>query len=155
MPRPMALADLLATAFHGKPAEKRLKEGKIWLVWDAAVGRQIAAKARPVSFRDGVLTVVVASPPWMQQLNFLKKDIADKVNARLGEELIRDIYLKAGQLQSLSTYPKLPKKAKRQLTEEETRRIGEQTAAVSDPELREAFARVLARDLEEQPQKGS
>ena len=155
MPRPMALADLLATAFHGKPAEKRLKEGKIWLVWDAVVGRQIAAKARPVSFRDGILTVAVASPPWMQQLNFLKKDIADKVNARLGEELIRDIYLKAGQPQPLPPYPKPPKKAKRQLTEEETRRIGEQTAAVSDPELREAFARVLARDLEEQPQKGS
>jgi len=144
----MALADLLATTLHGKPVEKRLKEGKIWLAWDTAVGRQIAAKARPVSFRDGILTVAVASPPWMQQLNFLKKEIADKVNARLGEELIRDIYLKAGQPQPLIPCPKPPEKTERQLTKEETRRIGEQTASVSDPELREAFARVLARDLE-------
>ena len=38
MRRPVAVADLLSSAFQGKPAEKRLKEGKIWLVWDAAVG---------------------------------------------------------------------------------------------------------------------
>jgi hypothetical protein len=38
MRRPMAVADLLSSAFLGKPAEARLKEGRIWLVWDRAVG---------------------------------------------------------------------------------------------------------------------
>ena len=146
MPRPMAISDLLDIAFRGKPAEKRLQEGKIWLVWDSAVGRQIAAKARPVSFRDGVLTVAVVSAPWMQQLTFLKKGIVDKLNERIGRDLVRDIYLKAGMPQPLP--PSEPvKKPGRQLTEDETSRIREQTASVSDPELREAFTRVLGREL--------
>jgi hypothetical protein len=151
MSRPMAISDLLDTAFHGKPAEKRLQEGKIWLVWDTAVGRQIAAKARPVSFRDGVLTVAVVSAPWMQQLTFLKKGMIEKINERIGRDLVRDIYLKAGMPQPLLDQHKPAKKPERQLTEEETRRIDDQTASVSDPELREAFVRVLVRALAARP----
>ncbi len=155
MPRPVAIADLLSAAFHGKPAEKRLREGKIWLVWDAAVGAQIAGRARPVSFRDGTLTVAVASAPWMQQLTFLKKKIIENVNDLLGQQLVHDIYLKAGRPQPLPPQPGPAKKPGRKLTKEETRRIGEQTASVSDPELREAFARVLARDMETRRASGS
>ena len=153
MPRPMAISDLLDTAFHGKPAEKRLQEGKIWLVWDSAVGRQIAAKARPVSFRDGVLTVAVVNAPWMQQLTFLKKGMIDKLNERLGRDLVHDIYLKAGVPPPIPHQAKPAKKTVCQPTEEETRQIWEQTASISDPELREAFARVLARELETRHRK--
>jgi len=77
--------------------EKRLEESGIWRVWDETVGRQIAAKARPSRFHDGVLTVMVNSAPWMQQLNFMKRDIAQRLNDRLGKELVREIYLKAGR----------------------------------------------------------
>jgi len=155
MPRPMAISDLLGTAFHGKPAEKRLQEGKIWLVWDSAVGRQIASKAHPVSFRDGVLTVAVVSAPWMQQLTFLKNGIMDKLNERIGRDLVRDIYLKAGMPQSLPLRTEPVKKQGRPLTEGETRRIREQTASVSDPELREAFVKILARELKSRPKNDS
>jgi predicted nucleic acid-binding Zn ribbon protein len=147
MKRPTPISVLLAASFRGKPAEKRLEEGKIWLVWNAAVGKQIAAKARPVSFRDGILTVAVSSAPWMQQLTFLKKGMIDKINERLGRDLVRDIYLKAGQPQPLPHQPEPRKKPERRLTEEETSRIGEQTASISDPELRAAFARILTREL--------
>ena len=147
MSRPAPVADLMDGIFSGKPAAKRLEEGKIWLIWDAAVGRQIAAKARPASIRDGILTVAVASAPWMQQLTYLKKGIVDKVNELLGADLVRDIYLKAGTTQPLSLQSELRRTPARQLTEEEDRRIREQTAVVNDPELREAFARMLASDL--------
>ena len=63
-----------------------------------------------MSFRDGVLTVAVASAPWMQQLTFLKKGMIEKLNERLGRELVRDIYLKAGMPQPLpSPDPNRPK----------------------------------------------
>jgi predicted nucleic acid-binding Zn ribbon protein len=148
MPRPLAVGDLLAAVFCDTPTEKRLGEGKIWLVWDAAVGKQIAAKAQPASFRDGTLTVAVASAPWMHQLSFLKKQLMEKINELLGGEVVREIYLKAGQPQPLSHQARPRKKQARCLTEEETRRIGEQTASVSDPELREVIARILKRDIE-------
>ncbi len=152
MPRPVAVSELLTASLQGKPAGRRLEEGRIWLVWEAAVGPQIAGKARPVAFRDGVLTVAVASAPWMQQLTFLKQGMLEKINQRLGRDLVRDIYLKAG---SPSPLPRQPKPTKKQavhhLTEEERRRIAEQTATISDPELREAFARVLATALAHRP----
>lgn len=143
----MAISDLLAAAFHGKPAEKRLKEGKIWLIWDAAVGPQIAGRARPVGFRDGVLTVAVANAPWMQQLTFLKKGMIEKLNERLGCELVRDIYLKAGLPEATPPQRKISGKKSRPLKAHEKQLIAEETASIPDPELREGFASLFARHL--------
>lgn len=147
MKRPAPVSDLMSSLFRGKPAEKRLEEGKIWLVWDAVVGEQIAARARPVSFRDGVLTVAVASAPWMQQLSFLKTGMIEKLNERLGRELVRDIYLKAGMPQAPPPRPKPGRKKERPLDGAEKLRIAEQSSAIEDTELREAVARLLARHL--------
>jgi predicted nucleic acid-binding Zn ribbon protein len=147
MPRPMAIADLLAAALQGKPAGKRLEEGKIWLVWTAAVGKQIAAKAHPVSFRDGILTVSVSSPPWMQQLTFLKKGILEKLNEQLGHDLVRDIYLKAGLPEPVAPPAKTPPKKSRALNPKEKQRISEETAPITDPDLRQDFAGLIAKHL--------
>lgn len=145
MPRPAAVADLLAEIFQGKPAGKRLKEGKIWLVWEIAVGEQIAAHARPAGFREGVLTVAVASAPWMQQLSYLKKNIIAKLNKRLGEELVKDIFLRAGSREPSVPQPTALRKKARPLSSEEKERIAERAAAIADPELRGAFASLMAR----------
>lgn len=146
MSRPATIADLLSATFHGTPVEKRLKEGRIWLIWNSAVGPQIAAKARPVGFRDGVLTVAVVSSPWMQQLAFLKKEITEKLNTLLGEELVREIFLKAGRPKAVvPPQPVSESKPQLKLTDEESHRIGAQTATISDPGLRESFARLMAK----------
>ncbi len=151
LPRPLPVGDLLSAVFNGTPAEKRLGEGKIWLVWDAAVGKQIAAKAHPVSFRDGTLTIAVASAPWMQQLTFLKKQIIQKVNERLGGNVVCDLYLKAGRQKILPPQTESVKKPRQQPTEDQIRHVAEQTASISDPELHEAFARLLTRHLTDSP----
>ncbi len=143
--QPTAIAGLLGEIFRGKPVEKRLGEGKIWLVWDTAVGAQIAAKARPVNFRDGVLTVVVSNAPWMQQLNFLKKGLIDKINATMGEELVREIFLKAGKPEQPVQTPPPRKKIERPLTAEEHELIDRETSSLDDRELREAFASLLEK----------
>jgi hypothetical protein len=148
MRRPAVVGDLLSASFHGTTTEKRLKEGNIWLVWDSAVGKQIAGRARPVSFRDGTLTVGVESAPWMQQLTFLKKGIMEKLNARLGEELVRDIYLKAGKPQREKPHTSPEKRYARSLLAEERQKIAEQTDSVTDPELRQVLAELLARHIE-------
>ena len=146
MPRPAAVAELLSAVFRGTPTEKCLKEGSIWLVWDSAVGKQIASRARPVSFRAGTLTVTVTSAPWMQQLTFLKKGIMEKLNALLGDELVRDIYLKAG-VASRPTPSSSPPKTSRPLTSIENKRVAEVAAIINDPELRRSLASLYARYL--------
>jgi len=148
MPRPAALADLLKGTLHGTPMEKRLKEGKIWLVWDTAVGRQIAGRARPVGFRDGTLTVAVNSSPWMQQLTFLKKGIMERLNSLLGEDLVREIYLKAGRPEQPRPEPVPVRLGKRPLSPADMQRISRSTAPVNDPDLRSLLEELLARHLE-------
>ncbi|HEX2770025.1 MAG TPA: DUF721 domain-containing protein [Geobacteraceae bacterium] len=148
MHRPARVTDLLSAVFHGTPTEKRLKEGKIWLVWDSAVGKQIAGRARPVSFRDGTLTVAVTSAPWMQQLTFLKKGIMEKLNSLLGEEQVREIFLKAGKAERVKSAATPARRCTRPLSAAELQKIAEQTGSVANPELREALAELLARHME-------
>jgi len=144
---PIAVSSLLGELFRGKPLEKRLHEGKIWLIWDSVVGRQIAAQARPVNFRDGILTVVVGNAPWMQQLNYMKKGIAEKINTTLCEELVKEIYLKAGRPEPLPVESRPQQRTVRPLTDSEKESIARETADINDPELREALAHLLKTHL--------
>jgi len=139
MRRPSELSSLLPTLFTAKPLGKRLREAVIWRVWDRAVGEQIASKARPAAFREGVLTVVVSSAPWMQQLGFFKRQMIEAVNRDLGEELVRDIYLKAGSVSAPTESPQPVKPSRRELTSQERERIQQDAATIADDDLRIAF----------------
>ncbi|MCW7752737.1 DUF721 domain-containing protein [Desulfobotulus sp. H1] len=68
----------------------------IWASWESTVGPEITKNAKPVSFRDGCLLVSVTSSVWMQHLQFLKADIADRLNASYGSKIVHDIRLRIG-----------------------------------------------------------
>lgn len=148
MRRPAAVADLLSAILRGTPAEKRLREGEIWLVWESAVGSRIASHTAPAAFRDGTLTVAVDSAPWMQQLSFMKKELIAKVNEQLGEELVKELYLKAGKVAAALPAEKPWTVKHRELSAEERALIAEQTEAVADPELRAVFESLIRKDRE-------
>ena len=69
---------------------------KVWSLWESAVGDVIAKNTKPEAFKGKLLLVLVNSHPWMHQLQFLKKDIINKVNQALGKELVQDIKFKIG-----------------------------------------------------------
>ncbi len=124
----------------------------IWRVWDKAVGQPIASKARPSAFRQGILTVAVTSAPWMQQLGFLKQQLIEAVNGALGEEMVTEIYLKAGTLPPLpAPPPPRPPRMVRQLTGEEQSRIQQEAATIPDEELRAAYSHCRAIWLSSRP----
>ena len=150
MKRPAPLTDLIETAFRGTPAEQRLREGRIWLLWDRVVGAQIASRARPARFSAGVLTVAVASAPWMQQLTFLKRGLLERLNAALGEPLVTDIYLRAANPDTPPPSSPAPAPSpRRPLTPAARDRIAHDTAAIKDPDLRAAFESLFSRHVEE------
>jgi len=148
MKRPAIVSDLLSSLLRGTPAELRLKEGRIWLVWEDAVGSRIASHAQPAAFRNGVLTLHVDSAPWLQQLNFLKKDLISKVNAELEEELVTELQLKGGKIRASS--PATPPKPvqRRELSDDERHWIADQTETLRDPDLRAALENLIRRDKE-------
>jgi predicted nucleic acid-binding Zn ribbon protein len=148
MRRPAVVSDLLTALLRGTPAEKRLQEGRIWLVWEDAVGSRIASHAVPSGFRDGTLTVSVDSAPWMQQLSYLKRELISKVNEELGYEQVKDLYFKAGKI-AAAAEPEKPKPAqRRELSAEEQSLIAEQSAAATDPDLQAVFERLIRKDRE-------
>jgi predicted nucleic acid-binding Zn ribbon protein len=148
MKRPATVAELLTEIFQDKPTGMRLKEGKIWLVWEKSVGEQIAARARPAGFRDGTLTVIVDNAPWMQQLTYLKKQIIARLNESIGEEMVKDIYLKAGSRATpVSQAPPQPMPC-RTLSPQEQQQIQDSTSDVPDPELRLLISSLMGKHLE-------
>ena len=152
MKRPAVVSDLLSALLRGTPAEQRLKEGRIWMVWEDAVGSGIAAHAQPAAFRNGVLTLHVDSGPWLQQLNFLKKDLIRKVNDELEEEMVKELQLKAGKVKSPSPPPPSEPVQRRKLSEDERHWIADQTETLRDPDLRAALENLIRKDREHQDQ---
>ncbi len=69
---------------------------QVWRLWDDVVGKAIAENARPAAFKGKLLLVHVSSSPWVHQLQFLKREIIQKLNAALGQDLIEDIKFKIG-----------------------------------------------------------
>lgn len=60
-------------------------------IWDDVVGATVAKNSTPEKVEHGVIIVKVSTPTWRQELYFQKKEIIDKINAKIGKKVIRDI----------------------------------------------------------------
>ena len=74
--------------------EKKVKEGRVFRVWDKEVGKKIATHTHPLKIKRGKLFVAVTDSSWLQELSFLKEKIIKKINKRMGEEVVKDIFFK-------------------------------------------------------------
>jgi hypothetical protein len=133
--RPELLSSLLHKSFDGTGLGERLKDLVIWQHWEQVVGAAIARRARPLRLSGGVLTVVVGSAPWMQQLTFMKADLVSRLNSCLGEDGVREIVLKSGRVVEEETVASDPQVAVRQLSDDEQAWIELQISEVADEEL--------------------
>ncbi len=91
-PRPLAsaLTQLTASLAPSTPLA-RVQE-----VWPRAAGPAIAAAARPVSERDGVLTVACEAAVWAAELELLAGEVIPRLNELLGAEIIRELRCRTG-----------------------------------------------------------
>jgi predicted nucleic acid-binding Zn ribbon protein len=76
----------------------KVKQYRIWDVWNSVVGEAIARQAQPQQMRAMVLWVTVSSSTWMQQLEFMKRQIIERINERVGETVISDIRFRIGEI---------------------------------------------------------
>ena len=95
---PSSVGDVLRSVLTRVDPEQQLRAYRIWTFWDDEVGETIARRAQPMRFRDGVLFVGVATHTWMQELRFMKDAIRDRLNARLGANLVHDLFFVSGQV---------------------------------------------------------
>jgi hypothetical protein len=100
--QPNSIGEVLERIFQRLDPPDRRGIYRIWSFWADEVGEAIAARAQPAGYHRGILSVRVTSHAWMQELQFLKEDIRQRLNTRLGREQIRDIYFVAGSPDPLS-----------------------------------------------------
>jgi len=121
----------------------RLDEYGVWPVWNDVVGNPIARNAQPEKIRNGTLFVKVSSPVWMQQLQFMKELITEKLNQRLGAAVVKNIFFIVGRVETE------PAEAATQAAAQSSPEPGEPEideaflTSLTDPEIRQAFKKLL------------
>ena len=94
MPRGLSsVADALHSALARLAIADELSHYPIWAEWEAIVGETVARHARPRRLRGAILVVAVDGPDWMHELHFMKREVAERINDRLGRAVVRDVYL--------------------------------------------------------------
>ena len=118
----------------------RLDQYGVWPIWNEAVGKTIARNAQPHTIRNGTLFVKVSSPVWMQQLQFMKEMIAEKLNQRLKGDVVKTIFFMVGHIEVSEI------ETTEAIAEPSTpaRRIDEKFLnSIEDDEIREAFRKLI------------
>jgi hypothetical protein len=86
------IGTLLAEALRDP---RRIREALgVWPAWEEAVGPEIAAAARPMALRDGVLTVHVKHAVWLQELHAQRASLLRRVQAVAAGAEVREIRMK-------------------------------------------------------------
>jgi predicted nucleic acid-binding Zn ribbon protein len=86
-PRPIGLAlDRVAGELAPETPLARVQAA-----WAAAVGEANAAHGTPIRFGGGRLTVYCPESGWAENLQLMGLQIAARLNAELGDEIVREI----------------------------------------------------------------
>lgn len=88
-PRPIAgPLDRIVRRFGGATVSSL---DHIFSQWDDVVGAAVAAHARPLSLRDGVLSVAVDNPAWATQLRLLGNDLLARLSEAAGPGVVTSL----------------------------------------------------------------
>lgn len=121
----------------------RLGEYGVWPIWNEAVGDMIARNAQPEKIRQGTLFVKVSSPVWMQQLQYLKDTITDKINQTLGKEVVKNIFFVIGQVEAPPSGPPIKKPEPSPPAAGPSKFDEASLDSIKDPEIRRALKRLF------------
>jgi len=145
---PLPVPGFLQESLQSLGLAERLRDAEIWRVWPDAVGAVVAARARPLRIINGTLTVAVSSAPWMQELHFMTGMMKEKLNEKLGAEVVREIVLKAGRVDAPDIAAAEEKPRKKRLTPSQKAMIEEYSSSITDQETRQAFVDLMKTSME-------
>lgn len=82
---------ILQRALRAHGMARRLPRRVAPEVWEAAVGKQIAARAQPTVITAGTLHILVEDHRWRDQLDAARNFVVERLNHRLGEGTVREL----------------------------------------------------------------
>ena len=92
--RTISLAEALKDYIKVMNLEGKLLEVNLINSWEEIVGKAISTRTSRVYIRDNVLYVHLNSSVARNELMMLKEALREKLNARSGQEVIKDIVLR-------------------------------------------------------------
>jgi len=96
--KPKKLGDLFTSTLKRMGLERKLDDYRAWDAWDEVVGPAIARNAQPTRLDGDRLIVAVRNSSWLQELDLLKKQLRERLNEKMGRELVRELYFFVGKL---------------------------------------------------------
>jgi len=147
--RPYFLGDLLGDFLNQPGLRSKIREQKILNAWERVVGKAIAEVTQPARVRNRILQVRVIHSVWMQELQFHKPLIMQKLNEFLGDSVLQDVRFVLGEREERTPLQGEEEKKRifRELGEEERERIEKEVSRLPDQEMREVLSRLFAKAL--------
>lgn len=95
-PRPARVDSVLAGVLEKHGVEKQVERVGVLELWSEIVGERLAEVTSVKGLDDGVLIVAVRNSAWLMELNMMKGEFLERVNARLPEvPLERIVFVQA------------------------------------------------------------
>ena len=149
--RPTKLQDILDPYLRNTGLKRRLEESRILCHWPEIVGKAISENTQPSGVRNRVLQIKVINSVWMQQLQFMKGMILQKIKNQDESKGIEDIKFYLGEIdrsqQEAGKISPLPVRWGT-LGKEEKEKIEKEIEGVEDPDIREGLARLFAKGMQ-------
>lgn len=149
--RPLLVGDILQETLKRRNIPIDCRDQEIVTGWEKTVGPVIFQQTRPEKIRNKTLYLKVSTPIWMQQLQFMKTELIEKVNTALGKEAVNNIFFNVGAIEPQPS--KIPKKEFRlnehdfPLKPRDKRIMQESLAAIKDPDLGEVIERAMRKGI--------
>jgi hypothetical protein len=137
------LNSALRSAIREMGLEKKIRERECLSLWEEVVGKKLASVSQADDIKNGVLYVSAKDSIWAQEIFNLKGLIMQKINQRMGEEIVKDIKVRAKPLKKKVKKEEEKKKEERELSEETLQMIDRLTAKIEDEKMRSLMRSVL------------
>jgi hypothetical protein len=146
MQKPQSIRSILEKTLKTLEIDVLLKTYSIFGAWKEIVGESVAFQTQPRSIRNRILFIDVSHPTWVQQLQFLKPTLLEKINVFIGEPLIQDIRFKLGKISSsIQTPSKIYLLEDEKLDKATLNRIESIVQKINNEEVRKSLRDILIK----------
>ncbi len=146
MKKPQPIHSILEKTLKALEIDGPLKSYSVLNSWKEIVGDSLALQTQPRVIRNRILFIDVSHSTWMQQLQFLKPTLLEKINLFLGEPLIQDLRFKLGKISPpISTPAGSHAVEDEELDKRMLNRIEKVVQKIEDQEVRKGLREVLIK----------
>ncbi len=133
-----SLIKALPALLKASGAPEEVAEAACVAMWKHAVGEALSSHTLPVQLREQKLTIVVDDNLWKKQLEQMRAQLLFRLNAVLGQSVVKSIELRIDPKTLAASRPAAPESHAAFKRAAPTELLGV-AAAIDDQDLRRAF----------------